>query len=216
MNPTVRLTQFGRLLSLSCALTALLVAQPRLRIISPADGTVVSPGGSLAVTVEVNPPTGAFQSVFVAVFEPIGYSKQILSAPPYRFTLQIPSRTRPDKYPVTAVGFTGRDQVVMSDPIDILVERTDLPVRLRVSPTGGYDLLLDEKGYLEVTGEFADGTKTNLAHSSHVKYVSSAPAVATVDSLGGVTPVAPGSARVTVNYGDFKVEVPVTVRGGRR
>ena len=37
---------------------------------------------------------------------PLGNGKQVLIVPPYQFTIQIPSGTRPNKYAVTAVGVT--------------------------------------------------------------------------------------------------------------
>src|SRR5579864_7286671 len=110
---TRRLTQLVGILIPSCAFTGLLVAQPSLRITSPAEGTVVRPGDSLTMTVEASPP-GAFQLVFVGGSEPISYSKEKLTSPPYRFTIQIPSRIRPDKYALTAAGFTSPERQLVT------------------------------------------------------------------------------------------------------
>lgn len=198
-----------------CGLTAILAAQPSLRITSPADGTVVHPGDTLIVVVDVSPPTGTFQLVFVVGFDPIGFSKEALNAPPYRFTLNIPRSISPRKYPLTASGFTSPGHPVSSDPIVIAVEREDSPLEISVYPIVA-DFIMDQKRYLQVTGRYADGTEADLTQSSQISYVSSAPGIATVGPQGIVTPVAPGSARITITYRNLKLEVPVRVRGSQR
>ena len=70
-----------------------------LHITSPADGTVVSPGDKIAVTVEV--AGGRVPSVVLAVENPIGYTEALFS-PPFRFTVQIPSRVTLRRYTVVA------------------------------------------------------------------------------------------------------------------
>lgn len=207
-----RFAQTVRLAAQLCALTGLLLAQPSLRITSPTDGTTVHPGELLTVTVEVSPPVGTFQLVSVMGFDPIGSSKEALNAPPYRFTVPIPDRIRPDKYALTAMGSTSPGHLVNSDPINILVERADSPASISVYPTVA-DFAMDQKRYLQVTGIYADKTTADLTQSSRIKYVSSAPGIATVQAQGIVTPVAPGSTKITITYGDLKIEVPVRVRG---
>jgi hypothetical protein len=139
----------GALIS-SCALTGLLTAQPRLRITSPTDGTTVYRGDTLTVTVDVSPPA-AFGLVFVAGGDPVGFSKEKLDKPPYRFTLQIPRSTRPDKYPIAAAGFTSINRELLnSHSITVLVERADSPVSLTVYPVIA-DFTMDQKRYFPVT-----------------------------------------------------------------
>jgi len=94
---------YTRANALLLALTGPLAAQPSLKITSPADSTTVHPGESLTVTVDVSPP-GVFEIVAVNAPTPLGKGKQVLKTPPYQFTIQIPSGTRPNKYAVTAVG----------------------------------------------------------------------------------------------------------------
>src|SRR3954451_12908971 len=89
--------------------TARLHAEPSLQITSPADGTVVFPGQSVTVTVSAS---GTFLQVFLLSESPLGLS-QVLSAPPYTFTLTIPPDIRPNKYAVTAAGFYAKGQNVM-------------------------------------------------------------------------------------------------------
>lgn len=207
-----RLNRIATVYSVTYALTGLLAAQASLRITSPPDGTLVNAGEPITVTVEAS--GGVFQQVYIIGQDPIQIS-QPLAAPPYRFTIQIPSHIRPDRYMLTAHGFTSPGQGAMSEPIDIRVERADPPLRLRAEPTALLDLQLGEGGNLEVIGEFADGTATDLTQSSRISYVSSAPAIARVDSVGRVAPVARGSAKIIITYGKVRTEVPVSVVGGR-
>jgi hypothetical protein len=209
------LTLVAKLFVAVCTLAGFLLAQPSLRITSPVDGTIVHPGESLTVTVDVFPPEGAFQAVLVAGFEPIGLGKQALKAPPYRFTVQIPDRIKPGRYPITALGSTGSAQLLNSDPVVILVERADSPISISVYPPMALDFTMGQKRYLQVTGTYADKTTADLTKSSRISYVSSAPGVAKVDAQGIVTPVAPGTAKITITYGDLKLEVPVKVGASR-
>ncbi len=171
------------------------------------------PGESLTVTVDVSPPEGAFRTVFV---DGIGFGKEVLKAPPYRFTVHIPVDIRPDKYPVIAYAFSASTgQLVNSEPITVLVERADSPVSISVYPVVA-DFTMDQKRYFSVTGLYADHATDDLSQSSRIKYISSDPAVATVDPQGIVTPVAPGSGKITIIYGNLKLDVPVIVRESQR
>ncbi len=161
------------------------------------------------MTVEASPP-GAFRVVFVAGFEPIGFGKEETDKPPDKFTLQIPSSIRPDKYTVTAGGSVEPNHIISANPIHILVERIDYPVSMIVYPLVA-DFTMDEKRFLQVTGLYADRTSADLTQSSRIKYVSTAPSVATVQAQGIVTPVARGTGTITITYGDLKLEVPVKV-----
>jgi Bacterial Ig-like domain (group 2) len=199
-----------------CALTGLLLARPSLKITSPTDGTTVHPGESLTVQVAAA-PLEAFKLVSVVGFAPIGFGKEVLDSPPYRFNLEIPNSITPGMYAITAMGFTlpghpVASNPVMSDPVVILVERSDSPVSISVYPTVA-DFTMDQKRYLQVTGLYADKTTADLTQSSRIKYVSSAPGIATVQAQGIVTPVKPGSAKITITYDDLKLEVPVRVQG---
>ncbi len=210
-----RLTQLVRLLVSLCILAGFLEAQPSLRITSPADGATVHPGETLTVTVDVSPPKGVFDTVLVGGSTPIGNGKEALNAPPYKFTIQIPSGITPTKYFLAAKGITSSKEFVYSEPIDILVERVGSPVSIVVYPTVA-DFTMEQKRYLQVTGRYKDNTTADLTQSDRIKYVSSAPQIATVNAQGIITPVAPGSGKITIAYGDLKLEVPVTVRGSRR
>jgi hypothetical protein len=183
-----------------------LLAQPSLRITSPADGTLVNPGQSLKVTVEAS---GRFQQVILIGAQPMGGTVP-LSAPPYEFTIKIPNRISPRRYSLTADGCTAPGQCTSSKPIMILVELADESISLRVQPSL-LRLYIGDKGYLMTYGVFPDGQRADLSKSTQTSFTSNAPGVATIDHQGIVTPVAPGSATITITYRDAHVEIPVTV-----
>jgi hypothetical protein len=204
----------GNLLVATCMAAGLVIAQPSLRITSPAAGTTVHPGEYLSVIVKAE---GTFQLVSIAAPHPLGlpFSNKALAEPPYRFTVQIPKDISPMTYALTAMGFTSPGHLVHSEPVNILIERADFPTSISVYPPVA-DFTMDQKRYLQVTGLYADKTTADLTNSNQIKFVSSAPGVATVQPPGIVVPVAPGAGKIIITYGDLKLEVPVRVRQSRR
>ncbi len=195
-------------------LSATLLAQPTLRITSPADGTLVHPGESFKVTVEVTPP-GAFTDLMLIAADPIGTFPEKGGAP-YEYAVPIPKAIAPGQYTIAAMGRPRPglhlDNVSQgfSKPITIVVERADDPVRLEVFPL---NLRLAPGGRisLQVTGVFTDGERVYLKLSSKTIYTSDTPSVVTAESNSVVTAVAPGTAKITVSNGKAKVEIPVVV-----
>ncbi len=206
-----------RLAVACCALAGVLQAQPSLRITSPADGSTVHPGESLTVVVEASPSERAFQIVSIFAPYPLGlpFSKTGLIAPHFRLTIQVPGGIPPTRYFLTAAGVTLSNEFVYSPPITIFAERSDSPVSITVYPPVA-DFTMTEKRYLQVTGLYADRQTADLTYSNRIRFVSSAPEIATVQADGIVAPVAPGSGKITITYGDLKLEVPVRVRAGER
>jgi hypothetical protein len=188
--------------------TSVAFGQPSVQITSPTEGTVASPGQTLAVTVAAS---GAnFQMVSVIGQAPLGFSG-VLSAPPFQFSIQIPSDTSPRRYTLTAVGTIAPGQNVTSAPISIDVERSDAPTAVNVEPAL-LMLRVSDPGFLRVVATYADDSTADVSQSTQIVYASDKPAVATVDSVGRVTAVGPGSASISIAFGGNSVQVPVTVR----
>jgi Bacterial Ig domain len=187
-----------------------LCAQPSLRITSPADGTTVHPGDAVNVTVEVS---GASLGGLVMVLGDLGSSQEVRDAPPYRFTVQVKKDKGPAEYFLTTVGATSPGHLVNSNIVSVFVKRPDLPTSITVYPVAALDFMLGQKRYINVTGNYADGTTADLTQSSQTTYISDNPRVATVQAQGIVPPFAPGNARVIVTYRNLlKAEVPLRVR----
>lgn len=184
--------------------SARLHAQPTLQITSPADGTLVSPGQTITFTVSAS---GVFTQVALIGEDPIGFS-EALSAPPYEFTLAIPSDIRPDRYAVTAAGAYAPGQSVTSLPILLVVEPATNPQSVRTEPATLWNLSVGGKAPLRVIAKFDNGSTADVTLSTRTTYSSSDAAVATVDSRGMVTAVGPGAAKILVNE---NLGVPVSV-----
>lgn len=203
--------------ALSCLLCGSLLAQPKLRITSPADGAVIHPGESLKVTVDVSPP-GAFTDLMLIAGDPIGMFPEV-GGPPYEYVIPIPKITAPGQYSLGVMGKprpglrVGANQI-FSKPITLVVERADEPVRLEVFPPT-ISLQPGRKWFLSVTGVFADGQKVDLKLSTKTIYTSDTPKIVTIDPRGVVNALAPGSATITVSNGKAKVEIPVVVSAPR-
>ncbi len=199
----IRMRVLGRILWVLGLTSSVFYAQS-LQITSPADGTVVAPGQSVAV--HVTAAGGPFQAVVILGGGPLGMS-QILTAPPYDFTIQIPSNISPGRYPLTAAGFTTPGQGAKSEPIGIVVEPPGDPTSVFIQPSS-LILWVGDVAPLHVTGKFPSGPPLDMTFSSRMAYGSGDPAIATIDNLGRVTAVAPGTTFVGVGFGP---SVPVTV-----
>ena len=112
-----------------------LLAQPVLRIISPNDKAVVHPGETITVKIEAS--GAALTGAMIAAEEPIK-AGQVLSRPPYRFSITIPAKTTPGLYTLVAEGASPTSDIPSSEPISIDVERLDSPqsIATDVHPSG--------------------------------------------------------------------------------
>lgn len=189
--------------------------QPLLQITSPTDGTVVNPGQTVSVVVTA--PSGVpFTNVFVVGQDPIGFSNVVGTAP-FQFSVTIPKIINAGQYQLTAVATTGSGPEVDSEPVTIDVERADTPTKLVASlPL----LVFESQGAqipVRISGAFSDGSFLDLTESSNMTYSSSNTSVATVNSMGMVTAVAPGTASIVATYArSTHFVIHVTVPSSRR
>lgn len=203
------------LVLIAAASTAFTAAQT-LKITSPASGTVAHPGNTISVIVSSS--DGEFKIVSLVGEDPFGFSIP-QSHLPAVFHLSIPEKTYPRTSSITAVGLTIDGKEVYSEPIQIDIELTNLPVKLKSQmpelifgcPTGIPDRIL-------LTAVFNDGSAVGIDQSSKITYSSANPAVAQVDDQGLVYPRSPGKTVVTATYreGDRRIllAIPVTVEVG--
>ncbi len=193
-------------------LAAPLWAQPTIAITSPRGGVVVRPGSNVTVVVTVSPPR-SFRSVAILPAYPLkAKGDMMLSAPPYRFVVEIPGDIGvADRYGIAATGLTAANAVLSCDPVDIDVEWTDPPVRLQTQLRSLYFDYVGDAGHLIVYGYFADGSKVDLTHSSLTKYTSGSETIVKVDQNGVATATGHGSTSITVENNGAKVVIPVSV-----
>jgi len=187
--------------------TSAILAQPVLQIVSPAAGTVVSPGQAVSVNVQAS---GAdFLQVALLGEGPLG-NDQVLTSTPYVFSIQIPPQVSAGTYVLTAVGATSGGDLVYSGTISVDIERSDRPVSISAQPVS-LTLEVGVQGFLLVTATYTDGTALDVTRATQIAYTSDTPSVAAVTGPGQVTAISPGSANIAVAYGGRSVQVPVTV-----
>ena len=186
---------------------------PSLQISSPASGSVATPGQTLSISV-TSPNGTAFSQVAVIGPDPIGFSVLATSVPA-QFSIAIPADANCRIYNLTADGITTSGQGATSLPIQIDVERADLPTSL-TTPVS--DIVLEtigeQRSFMTIAG-FSDGTTIDVSESTLMSYTSTNNAVANVDATGLVTAVGAGSAAISASYTlagkGIQLTVPVQV-----
>lgn len=186
--------------------------QPLLQITSPANGAIVSPGQNLSVA--VSSPAGAtFAQVDVIGESPIGMST-VAASVPTQFSIAIPSDIAPGQYRLTAEGTTVAGQDAHSASITIDVERPDLPNSLSSLLSGIILQTPAQTTPFIVLATFSDGSVLDVSGSPYLTYSSANTSVATVDTNGMVTAVAPGNGFITATYtlggNNVQISVPVS------
>lgn len=169
----------GPAILLLCVTAAVVRADGQLQIASPENGATV-PAGS-EVTVTASAPPGQFQSVSIVGDGPFSLSTSV-SVPPYRYSYPIPATMPSGRYRFKAVGLTAAGATVDSEPVEVLVEQTERPVKLQ-----------------------------SEWQSRQIAYTSDRPGVAAVSNEGAVTGAKAGKAKVTIKYGDRLLVLPVVV-----
>jgi hypothetical protein len=191
--------------------------KPVLQITDPVEGTIVNPGQTLKVRV-TSPTPALFQSVAV-IGEKIGFLGTISSLPG-ELSAQIPNDIKLGRHELSVVGTpqSGKERILATIQID--VERPDLPASMSSQFSG---LQLDSAGEqvpLDVLAQFFDRTTSpittatyDVTESTHISFSSANTEVATVDSSGQVTAVAPGAGQIQVKYtlGDNRVSIGIPV-----
>lgn len=210
------MTGKGRAIAMLCAATlSTLLTGSRgyaqgLRIVSPVSGDVVSEGQPFKIVVEAD---DSVRMVWVIGWTPLPSPRPIGNNV---FEMDIPKTVPLGKYQLTAVGVTTAP--VYSPPVEIQVEREDLPVALNVPPL---EVLIND-GFsmpIFVEAKFADGSKLDVTHSSKTTFESKDPAIVTVDEMPGLVGHGPGETTVLVGYaGQLYTEIvvhgPQTSRSG--
>lgn len=188
------------------------LAQP-VRITSPPDGTVVNSGQVVVVTVEADP----------SAVESVGLNSSCvhtltpeLTRPPYQFSIRISADEPSGDCALSAVGTPKSGTEFLLDAVGILVERPDLPRKLAANHSVVYFSHAGAQDRNSLEGTFPDGSRVLLTNSKYLTYSSDHLDVATIGDQGVVTAVGPGSASITITYGNatigaVAIRVPVFV-----
>jgi Bacterial Ig-like domain (group 2) len=186
---------------------ALLAQQPSLKIISPADKTVVHPGETLTVEIEA---TGSFVAIIVFTNNPFPWS-ETATQPPYKFTLSIPNDIDLGRYKIVANGSTKSYGVIESKPVELDVERADKPVKIITDPGGPLILRPGGKLVLDVGGTYKDGSYLILNDTGDVQFSSENPDIATIKQSGAIDALKKGTTYFIVRVYGQVLRVKVVV-----
>jgi len=186
-----------------CLLPALLNAQPSLQITSPANGADVQLGQTLTVIVAVS---GTFVGMTVWATDPLPSAGGV-SAPPYQFSIAVPSNIPLGTYYLTAWGVTGPGESVSSPQVAINIVGSGVPTLTAQPSTLNFRFVGDQVP-LQISARFATGSPVDATLSSGTTYMSNSTSVATANSQGIVTATGVGSTSILVSG---TLLVPVTV-----
>ncbi len=163
------------------------------------------------VSVKVSAEGGPFKSVMLVAPDHTEINgKDVLDSPPYEFSFTIPP-----SFPTMGnqgggvMGFPVQGQHVTADMV-IDIERPDAPKAISVDSN---DIEVHFGGGLpiQVFGRYNDGAQLRLTNSTQTKYEVDNPKVISVGATGWVTPIAEGTATVTVRHLGLGATVRVKV-----
>lgn len=167
-----------------------------VKITSPADNTIVLAGDTITIKVSSHPSV-KFLSVIADGH--LGNPGQESNG---QFSLDIPVKTIPGDYHLTAVGVVSKNTDLQESQITIHVEPRELPISIEFSEP---NLAFSEIGNqmpTRVIGTFNDLSTLDLTDSHRTSFSSDDPKVASVDKHGIVTATGPGETIVWVMNGD--------------
>lgn len=168
-----------------------------IRIVSPADGTIIRPGEAITVSVEV--AAGSSFTHVGVIAENIGFSPA-KSSPPFDFSFVIPNNLVGPKK-LTALGIIRPGEGLFSRSVTINIEPAAALSALKVSFTRINFKYPGQQLPLHVDGVFTDGKVLDITKSSQTTFSSENGGVATIDPTGLVTATGPGSTNILVRYG---------------
>lgn len=177
-------------------------AQLSLKIVSPSEGALVSPGQTVDVRVEAS---GNVVSGMVMLASDLGsqFISPQSSPSPYRFKLKIPGGIRSGTYQISAVtGDPSASGGLVVNTIHVRLDCVQPAVTLRVEPSVIEDYYIGDKIQLEVKGRCRDGSALNITASPNTHYVvkpETLPPAIKIAPNGEITTLGFGSGRILVN-----------------
>ncbi|MGH7141153.1 MAG: Ig-like domain-containing protein [Minisyncoccia bacterium] len=177
-----------------------------ITIAAPTNGTVVSPGQTVPISV-----SPAALSSHIWVFAQTPLPGVVLGSSPGAFTLTIPTTMPLGQYTLTATYVDSGGTVTYSSPVNLDVETSAAVAALNISPSPINFSAVGDYIPLQVSANMTDGGTIDITHSTRTTYTSANSDIATVDANGVVTAVGAGSTKIDISYGSLSTSVPITV-----
>lgn len=181
------------------------IVEGALEIVAPAPGTVVEPGGTVDVVIDV---AGGFvpDELILAGLAPL--HPAVL---PATLSLEIPTESA-GAFRLLAVATDADGRVAASAPVDVVALPSTPPESIDVSPPLVSLFASAPSERITVIGTWPDGLEREIGTSGMgTLYESADPAVATVDAGGVITAHRPGRTMVAVVHGTLERVVEVSV-----
>jgi hypothetical protein len=181
-----------------------------LTITSPVNGSKVVSGQSLAITVAV--ASGRYpQGVGIVGEDPLGFGQlRAVVGSTVSLALNVPEKTPPGSYEITAVAGDSNGALVTSAPITIVVEGASPPIALIVTPSPLTFGNVGDSVVLTVMGRYAGGALKEVIRSSQLIVHSGNPAVAIFrDEM--IVATGTGHTYINFQYGSSTASIDVTV-----
>lgn len=201
-----------RTLTILCAVMAgavRLLGQAELRITDPPLYAVVHPGQT--VSVKVSAEGGPFKGVMLVAPDRTEINgKPVVDSPPYEFSFTIPA-----SFPTMGnliggvIGSPAQGPPVTANMV-IDIEMPGAPKAIEVD-SNDIEVHLGGGLPIQVFGKYNDGAQVRLTNSSQTKYSVDNPKAISVGATGWVTPIAEGTATVTVRHMGLEATVRVKV-----
>jgi hypothetical protein len=181
-------------------------AQPKLKITSPAAGTVVKPGQTIVVNVAVS--GGSFISVTANV---VGSSRGpiMLTSSPYEFSFDMPSTLPLGPADILALGTIAAGDI-FAPPASIDLERPDSPTSLALN-VPMLELQVGNTFPIFVSGTYGDRSVVDLTKSTRTTYEPADRGVVSIRADGILNALAAGSTTIEVRHKDKRAIVRITV-----
>ncbi len=176
-----------------------------LEISAPAPGTVVIPGGTVEVTVEVLPGFVVDEVLLVGP----GLSA-IDAQAPFTLDLQLPPELV-GTFSISAVGSNSLDEFFESDPLELQAEPASMLIGLEIQPM---DPILFEVGttlQAAVLGIYDDDILRDLTSDPDTVFVSLDEEIVTISPAGLITAVSAGITTVLAQNESVQDSITVTV-----
>jgi hypothetical protein len=186
-------------------------AAPGIKITQPDNGTVVTPGQVVDVTVDA---VGGFVCADGMIVANNFFDSQF-SALPANFNITIPK----GDYPSMQIMAVAKDQNnnFVSDNATLAYQHGAALQSIRVTPDSWYfetdwngNSIQGDVRNLAVKGKYSDGVNRDLTANGSI-FSSDNPAVALVDANGKVQPVSVGTANISIANSGYSFQVPITV-----
>jgi hypothetical protein len=185
------------------------------RISSPANGAVIEAGSNVSVQVDTEGTTRLVGVLFATSGEQLG--GEFDAKPPFEWEVQIPMDY------LGSLTFTAMGRIFGqgTDP----VPQAEVTVRVVLPPSiilQGLQVHEDQetlfmrvgaKEKIYLYGQFSDGVKRNISSSATgTMYQTSDARIATVDTEGLVTAIAPGKAVIITKNGNRQIQIGVQIK----